>query len=130
MNSLKLWLTLRVHGRKSYEDLIAQQMRLARLLEKKLLTSGLFKLTSPGPLPILNLVLKAPSAQRSELHRALVTEVTEDGTHWISTTRVQGESVVRMMVISYLTDETHIASLAGRVIAAAKSVLDRRSVGV
>lgn len=130
MNSLKLWLTLRVHGRQSYEDLIAQQIRLARLLEEKLLASRLFKLTSPGPLPILNLVLKAPAAARSELHRALVAEVTEDGTHWISTTRVQGESVVRMMVISYLTDEKHIASLAGRVIAAAKSVLDRRSVGV
>jgi aromatic-L-amino-acid/L-tryptophan decarboxylase len=130
MNSLKLWLTLRVHGRKSYEDLIASQMRLARLLEKKLLASGYFELRSPAALPILNLVLKAPRAAQSELHRALVAEVTEDGTHWISTTRVQGESVVRMMVISYLTDEKHISELAGRVVAAAKSVLDRRSVGV
>jgi glutamate/tyrosine decarboxylase-like PLP-dependent enzyme len=130
MNSLKLWLTLRVHGRKSYEELIARQMKLARLLEEKLLASGHFELTSPAALPILNLVLKAPPALRSELHRALVAEVTEAGTHWISTTRVQGESVVRMMVISYLTEETHIAALAGRVIAAAKSVLDRRSVGV
>ncbi len=30
MNSLKLWLTLRVHGRKAYEELIDRQLRLAR----------------------------------------------------------------------------------------------------
>src|SRR2546426_1211259 len=31
MNSLKLWLTLRVHGRKAYEELIDSQLRLARI---------------------------------------------------------------------------------------------------
>jgi len=130
MNSLKLWLTLRVHGRQGYEELIARQMKLARLLETELLASGHFELTSPSALPILNLVLKAPRAARSDLHRELVAEVTEDGMHWISTTRVQGESVVRMMVISYLTEERHITELAKRVSAAAKNVLDRRSVEV
>ncbi len=29
-HSLKLWLTLRVHGRKAYEELIDRQLRLAR----------------------------------------------------------------------------------------------------
>ncbi len=35
MNSLKLWLTLRVHGRQAYEALMTRQMELARLLEEK-----------------------------------------------------------------------------------------------
>ena len=30
MNSLKLWLTLRVHGRQAYEELIDRQLKLAR----------------------------------------------------------------------------------------------------
>ena len=30
MNSLKLWLTLRVHGRKAYEEHFARQLELAR----------------------------------------------------------------------------------------------------
>ena len=30
MNSLKLWLTLRVHGRKAYEELIDRQLQLAK----------------------------------------------------------------------------------------------------
>jgi glutamate/tyrosine decarboxylase-like PLP-dependent enzyme len=30
MNSLKLWLTLRVHGRQAYEELIDRQLRLAK----------------------------------------------------------------------------------------------------
>jgi len=34
MNSLKLWLTLRVHGRKAYEELIDRQLKLAANLPR------------------------------------------------------------------------------------------------
>lgn len=128
MNSLKLWMTLRVHGRQAYEALMTRQMGLARLLEEKLEASGVLKVTSPGPLPILNVRLRAPEDVQSMLHRQLVAEVTEDGNFWISTTRVCGESVVRMMVISYLTQEEHVEKLAERIVRAARLVLERSSV--
>jgi glutamate/tyrosine decarboxylase-like PLP-dependent enzyme len=128
MNSLKLWLTLRVHGRQAYEALMTRQMGLARLLEETLESSGLLEVTSPGPLPIINMRLRAPREMQSLLHRQLVAEVTEDGEFWISTTRVCGESVVRMMVISYLTQEIHVERLAERIVRAARLVMERASV--
>jgi hypothetical protein len=40
-----------------------------------------------------------------------VQEVTRDGRRWISNTIVHGRSVIRMMVISYLTGHRHLEEL-------------------
>ena len=47
-------------------------------------------------------------------------EVTRDGRRWISTTLVNGQSVIRMMVISYLTGHGHLEDLMIAVTEAAK----------
>jgi aromatic-L-amino-acid decarboxylase len=135
MNSLKLWLTLRVHGRQAYEDLIASQLRLAAYMESRILETGVFDLATPRRLTILNFRVRAPHGvslpeeDLARLHHAIAAEITQDGQQWISTTRVRGRSVLRMMVISYLTEERHIDALATRLQRAAKTVLDR-SLGV
>jgi predicted DNA-binding ribbon-helix-helix protein len=78
--------------------------------------------------PILNLRLKeiADPKQRAALHNVLVDEVTRDGRRWISETIVNGESVIRVMVVSYLTEERHIRALQEAMVAAAANL--RRSV--
>ena len=131
MNSLKLWLTLRVHGRQSYEALIDSQLRLAAYMESRILETGAFDLATPRRLTILNFRVKAarelalPEEEITRLHHAIAAEITQDGQQWISTTRVRGRSVLRMMVISYLTEERHIDALAIRLQRSAKTVLDR-----
>ena len=120
MNSLKLWLTLRVHGRQSYEELIDSQLQLAGYMESRILETGAFELATPRRLTILNFRAKAarelalPEEEIARLHHAIAAEITQDGEQWISTTRVRGRSVLRMMVISYLTEERHIDALAAR----------------
>ncbi len=114
MNSLKLWLTLRVHGRQAYEELIARQLGLARSFADWVALSGEFELAAPQVLPIVN--FRVSSFARSEeeiasIHSAIVDAVTSDGTRWISETHVAGRSVLRMMVISYLTEERHLHAL-------------------
>jgi len=47
-----------------------------------------------------------------------VDEVTRDGTRWISDTKVNGKSVLRMMVVSYLTEEPHLRGLQNALEAA------------
>ena len=131
MNSLKLWLTLRIHGRQSYEDLIDSQLALAGYMESRVLETGEFELATPRRLTILNFRAKAaqelalPEAEVARLHHAIVAEITRDGRQWISTTRVRGRSVLRMMVISYLTEGRHIDALAASLQRAVKVVLDR-----
>jgi len=113
MNAMKLWLTLKVHGRKGYEEHIDNQMNLARTFADWVSRSEQFELSTPMVVPILNLRLKAiaDSEQRAAMHNTIVDEVTRDGQRWISETVVNGESVIRVMVVSYLTEERHFEGL-------------------
>lgn len=121
MNSLKVYLTLRVHGRKAYEELIDHQLRLAGGFAETITRSQYFELATPQVLPILNLRLKgAPEARAKEAHEHVVNEVTRSGERWISLTQVDGRSVIRVMVISYLTDTDHLDQLAQALDEAAK----------
>ncbi len=126
MNSLKLWLTLRVHGRQAYEELIARQLDLAHYFARRIERSESLELAAPVRLPILNLRVKASNLSQKELeplHAAIVKRVTEDGRQWISVTRTNGCVVIRVMVISYLTEERHLDELADTLERVAKEMV-------
>ena len=123
MNSLKLWLTLRVHGRKAYEELIDRQLCLAEDFAKWVNESGIFELAAPLKLPILNLRVKAATeAEVATANAVIVDEVTRDGKRWISQTVVNGRSVIRVMIISYLTTEKNLRELRQALLRAAKKL--------
>ena len=132
MNSLKLWLTLRVHGRQAYEEHIHRQLQLARSFADWIRHSEYFELSAPQVLPIVNWRLKLPGASEDRVRaaqEAIVQEVTGNGQRWISTTLVNGRWVMRMMVISYLTQERHLEDLQTVLSKAAKRVLMDRGIG-
>ena len=130
MNSLKLWLTLRVHGRKAYEELIDRQMSLARSFADWVRTSGDFELAAPHTLPIITFRVKtSPVDKLSAAHAAIVGEVTQDGQRWISETVVSGGSVIRVMIISYLTEERHLHALQAALSAAVRTLTSTAKVG-
>jgi glutamate/tyrosine decarboxylase-like PLP-dependent enzyme len=125
MNSLKLWLTLRVHGRQAYEELIDRQLQLAAHFAQWASHSDRFELASPQVLPIVNLRARLRGAGESKVRAAnesIVQEVTRDGWRWISSTEVNGRSVIRMMVISYLTGHRHLEELMIALTDAAKKL--------
>jgi len=125
MNSLKLWLTLRVHGRQGYEELIDRQLKLAAFFANWVRSSEVFALATPQVLPIINFRVKLPQASEEQVravHEAIVHEVTRDGRRWISSTLVNGKSVIRVMVISYLTGHRHLEDLMIALTDAAKKV--------
>jgi aromatic-L-amino-acid decarboxylase len=125
MNSLKLWLTLRVHGRRAYERLIDRQMRLAQSFARWVANSEYFELAAPQVLPILNLRVRAARITPQKLdalHASIIEEVNRDGQRWISAATVNGQSVIRTMVISYLTEERHIKDLQASLVAACSSL--------
>lgn len=124
LNSLKLWLTLRVHGWRAYEALIDRQIGLARAFGDWIRRSRDFELVTPPILPGLNFRIKRPGASEAEIcaaNEAVVEAVTRDSPHWISTATVAGQSVIRMLVISYLSEERHLESLKAALSAAAQS---------
>ena len=82
-------------------------------------------------LPIVTFRLKPAGRSPQQLaadHDAIVDEVTRDGGRWISETKVRGESVLRMMVISYLTEERHLQGLETALTNAAKQLTTREKI--
>jgi aromatic-L-amino-acid/L-tryptophan decarboxylase len=125
MNSLKLWLTLRVHGRRAYEEHIDRQLRLARNFTEWIEQSEFFELAAPTMLTIVNFRLKISAGPEQDIagaHAAIVDAVTRDGQLWISDTVVNGKSVLRMMVISYLTEERHLRALESALETTGKAI--------
>jgi len=115
MNSLKVYLTLRVHGRLAYEQHIGRQMELARQFVSRMTgwDGAQFDLAIPQVLPIINLRAKMPTEElAAEANRVIVQEITRSGERWISETTVNGRSVIRIMIISYLTNANHLEKLA------------------
>jgi aromatic-L-amino-acid/L-tryptophan decarboxylase len=123
MNSLKLWLTLRVHGRQAYEQHIARQMELTSDFARWAEASQIFELVIAPVLPIINIRLKNGNAnQLASAHGAIVEEVTRNGQLWISETLVNGQSVIRAMIISYLTEKRHLQALQAALSSAARKL--------
>ena len=128
MNALKLWLTLQVHGRQAYEEHIDRQLQLAQWFGERIRESSDFELFVEPQLPILNLRLKnsaASDAEDAHLHQEVANAVTGDGKQWISTTVVSGRTVIRVMIISYLTLQEHLEELLERLHTAAKPILEK-----
>lgn len=120
MNSLKLWLTLRVHGRQGYEQHIDRQMTLSREFADWARNSEDFELAAPQVLPIVNFRVRGLRGKElADANNAIVDEVTRDGRLYISETISNGSSAIRMMVISYLTEARHLQDLQSALILAA-----------
>jgi aromatic-L-amino-acid decarboxylase len=122
MNSLKLWLTLRVHGRRAYEELIDRQLGLAHGFSRWIEGGTLFELAAPHLLPGVIFRVRRPGASEDEIrvaNEAVVRAVTRDGRRWMSCATVAGRSVIRMLVISYLSEERHLDDLKAALSAAA-----------
>ena len=129
MNSLKLWLTLQVHGRRAYEEHFERQLGLARNFAAWVRGSQEFELLVEPDLTIVNLRARGKSEEEvARRNAAIVEAVTRDGQRWISETQVAGRSVIRVMVISYLTEQRHLDALGRELVrAAALSPRSRRA---
>jgi aromatic-L-amino-acid/L-tryptophan decarboxylase len=127
LNSLKLWMTLRVHGRQAYEALIDRQMVLAQEFAGWITGSPQFELLVDPVLPSLNFrVCLPPGSAEADIkaaNEAVVDAVIGDGRFWISTATVAGNSAIRMLVISYLSEARHLDELRRALVEAAEPII-------
>ncbi len=127
LNSLKLWMTLRVHGRQAYEELIDRQIVLAHEFARWITGSSQFELLTNPVLPSLNFrVCLPPGSAETDIkaaNEAVVDAVLNRGRFWISTATVAGNSVIRMLVISYLSEARHLEALKTALVEAAEPVV-------
>lgn len=127
LNSLKLWMTLRAHGRQAYEALIDRQIMLAQEFGRWITGSSQFELLTNPVLPGLNFRVRLPpgsaEADIKAANEAVVDAVLAGRRFWISTATVAGNSVIRMLVISYLSESRHLDELRKTLVEAAEPIV-------
>ena len=106
--------------------MIDRQVEMAGNMSRWIEQSQEFTLVAPQSLTAVAFQLNVPSINVEELkeaNRAVVDLVNHNGQRWLSMTTVAGRSAIRMMVISYLTEERHIRELQAALRSAAKQAL-------
>ena len=107
--------------------MIDRQIEMAAAMAQWIDNSYEFALVAPQSLTAVAFQLNMPEATLDELkeaNRAIVDKVNHCGQRWLSMTTVAGRSAIRMMVISYLTEDRHIRELQIALKSAAAEVLD------
>ncbi len=124
LDALKVWLSLRQHGRAGYEEAVDRQIALAEHLARLVEESADLETMSPPSLGVTCLRVVPPGGGFDEerlaaLQMSVQQEVERRGRAWISTSVLNGRRVIRFCAASYLSRERHVDRLVEELRAAA-----------
>jgi len=109
--SLKLWFVMRAYGRKGMEELLREQLRMARELESWVRADGRFEVCAPVELSLVCFRLKAGD----EASRALMEAVNASGHAFLSHTMLGGRFVIRLAIGNYQTTAEDMKGTWGKI---------------
>ncbi len=114
--ALKLWLAIGQIGLEGYRDLIERDIELARLLQKKVREDPDFELVSTSPLSVTCFLYAPAGADNLErLNQGLLEVVQEEGTVYLTHTRLNGRFVLRANIVNFRTEEADLDVLLDRL---------------
>ncbi|MEK7668137.1 MAG: pyridoxal-dependent decarboxylase [Gemmatimonadota bacterium] len=135
-SALKLWLAMKLVGRRAYGRLADEQVALARRFVAELTRGGDWVAVTPVDTAIAAVRCVGRTGGRMQgraaapadggwaadldaLQDRIVARVLAGRRHWISPTTTVGTRAIRVMVISYLTRWGHLEELIGELRSAA-----------
>ncbi len=126
-SALKLWMAMKMVGRRAYGRMAEEQVRLTERFVAELTKDGDWEAVTPVDTAIAAVRYTgrsrdAESRSGSELdglQDRIVARVLASRRHWISPTTTVGQRAIRVMVISYLTRWEHLEELIAELRAAA-----------
>ncbi|HEY2804833.1 MAG TPA: pyridoxal-dependent decarboxylase [Gemmatimonadales bacterium] len=122
-SALKLWMAMKLVGRRAYGAMAEEQIALTERFVKELTKNGDWVAVTPVETAIacVRYVGIAPdwgAVNERRLDSAqdrIVQRVLASRKHWISATTTVGTRAIRVMVISYLTRWSHLEELIGEL---------------
>ncbi len=100
--ALKLWMVLRWYGREGLQALIREHVRLAALFEQWVQAEPGWKLSAPRHFSTV--CFSHESGDNDEIAR----RATESGQIFVATTKLRGESVIRLAIGNAYTTEADV----------------------
>lgn len=112
--ALKAWMVFRTFGRAGIAARIREHVRLARLLAEWIRIDNRFELAAPVNMGVIcfRFVGNDESSRRSEakadLNSAIVEQINASGRAYLTQTRLNGRTVMRIGLGNVLTTEKHV----------------------
>lgn len=108
---LKVFLTLAVAGWDGYADTIRHQTAMGNLLRGELQKAG-WRIVNDTPLPVVCFVDETlPNGSTPEFLKAIVRNIVRGGEAWLSTTLLNGKTVLRACITHYGTSAEDVRAL-------------------
>lgn len=114
--ALKLWLSLRYHGRRAFRDAIAQDLRHAQLLAQDIQAQPALELLAPVPLSAVCF------RHRTKDNARILQRVIARGRVYLSNAMVKGQFAVRACFVNHRTTDDDVRAIVPEVIAAAEDI--------
>ena len=133
-SALKLWMAMKMVGRRAYGRMAEQQVELTERFARELTKAGDWELVTPIDTAIaavrwtgrLRNTEPGGGTEVDSLQDRIVARVLADRRWWISPTTTVGKRAIRVMVISYLTRWKHLEELIRALRAAASALRSER----
>lgn len=116
--ALKLWMTVQVFGMDALRQAVAWGVRLAETAEEELRASEAWEVVTPAQLGIVTFRYRRPglaSAGMDDLQRRITAALAEDGFAMLSTTVLEGRTVLRLCTINPRTTEEDVRETVRRL---------------
>ncbi len=116
--ALKLWLSLKTFGRAGYEAALERGFELAEFAAESIAARPDWEVVTPAQLGVLTFRYAPPQASEAERERInseLIEALIQDGYAMLSTTRLHGQTVLRMCTINPRTQRADILETLDRL---------------
>jgi aromatic-L-amino-acid/L-tryptophan decarboxylase len=116
--ALKLWMTLKVFGLDAVRDAVSAGIENARIAGRIITESSNWEIVTPAQLGVITFRAVAKGRAPAEidlLHRSIVKRLIGDGFAFLSSTVLNGRTVLRMCTINPNTTEKDIRDTIGHL---------------
>jgi aromatic-L-amino-acid decarboxylase len=121
--ALKLWMVLQQIGVEGYRELITHDIEMSRLLQAKIRARADFELVAAGSLSITCFRYNpSGTVDVNKLNKQLAEIVQREGEAYLTTTELNGQTVLRACIVNFRTMEADLDRLLNAIADAGKRV--------
>ncbi len=112
--ALKVWMGLKVHGRRAYAERVERDCALARFLAAEVDGRADFERLAEPVLSIVNFRYRPagrPEGRLDALNRRIVNRLVGDGGFMLAPTVLKGRVAMRVCIVNFRTSESDLVAL-------------------
>jgi glutamate/tyrosine decarboxylase-like PLP-dependent enzyme len=126
--ALKVWVGLKLHGRRGYAGAVDHDVAMARVLAQAVREREDFELLAEPVLSIVGFRYRPTGRERSEaelawLNRQIVNRLVGSGTFFLAPTILKGRTALRVAIVNFRTREDDLHALLQEAARAGREIL-------